>query len=392
MKPKLHLLLAILLFLGSISLEAQSNASQSGAMEKRSDNTLREIVAKNFPKNNVFVGGTTSFYETQKALGKLMAQEYRYITPENDFKQSYIHPQPNVWRWDRPDKWLEYAAENNQYVRIHGPISPQCSNWTMQDDRTAEELEQNLDAFMTALCKRYNGHPNVLWMDVINETVNPDGSWKKAEPGIKWEMPWEKMGYEYGISRTEYPHLEGSIPKYIIQAFRIATAHAPDTKLVINQHIGMEAAAWNKIKDMVSYLRAIGCRVDGIGWQAHIKLTRDDASQWETGAINLNELSELIDWAHANDLEFHVTENNIHVNKHEAQNEDEYSNIFTGIVKALLEKRHTGVVTWNIWNMNDKQHFKRDHIKLIGLWDENLQPKKGYYDIQELLKNPPAVK
>ena len=25
--------------------------------------------------------------------------------------------------------------------------------------------------FLTQQCKRYNGHPNIKWMDVVNETV-----------------------------------------------------------------------------------------------------------------------------------------------------------------------------------------------------------------------------
>ena len=93
----------------------------------------------------------------------------------------------------------------------------------------------------------------------------------------------------------------------------VATEHAPDIKLVLNQHLGMEKPAWNKVKDMVLYLRSIGCRVDGVGWQAHIKLSESGPNKWETGMVDLQDLSDLITWAHANELEFHVTENNIHV-------------------------------------------------------------------------------
>ena len=344
---------------------------------------LRDIVEDNFPKGNVYIGATSMSPKRQQIL----AQEFSYITPANSYKQSYIHPEPGIWRWENPDSWVAFAEKHNQVIRIHGPISPQCSRWAMDDRRTPAELEQNLREFMTALCKRYNGHKNILWMDVINETVNPDGSWKKARPGKGWEMPWEKIGYEK--TPAEFKHLGGEIPKYIIQAFRIATEHAPDIKLVINQHLGMEEAAWNKVKDMVLYLRSIGCRVDGVGWQAHIKLSKNSPNKWETGMVDVQDLSDLITWVHANDLEFHVTENNIHVVPEAEGNVDEHAKIFADIVKTLLENRHTGVVTWNLWDIKDTT--KKAKVK-IGLWDRQLRAKKSYYAVQQLLENPPAVK
>ncbi|MGC6424968.1 MAG: endo-1,4-beta-xylanase [Lentimonas sp.] len=358
------------------------------APEARLDKRLRDIIEEKFPKGNVYIGATTT--SPKGPLGQTLAQEFSYITPANDFKQTQIHPEPGQWRWEKPDRWVDFAEEHNQVIRLHGPISPQCSRWAKADHRTAEELEQNLKAFMSALCKRYNGNKNILWMDVVNETVNPDGAWKKAKPGAKWEMPWEKIGYEK--TPAEFKHLDGQIPKYIIQAFRIATEHAPNIKLVINQHLGMEEAAWNKVKAMVLYLRSIGCRVDGIGWQAHIKLIKDDPSQWETGTINTQDLSDLIAWAHAHDLEFHITENNLHVRPEDEENVDEHTAVFAGIFKALLENRHTGVVTWNLWDIKDVQHYAIENVVKIGLWDRNLRPKEAYYALQQLLENPPPAR
>ncbi len=57
-----------------------------------------------------------------------------------------------------------------------------------------------------------------------------------------------------------------------MQAFEFANLHAPDLKLIINQHGRFEEAAWEKIKELVIYLRGLDLRVDGIGWQAHLDL------------------------------------------------------------------------------------------------------------------------
>ena len=31
--------------------------------------------------------------------------------------------------------------------------------------------------YFTALCKKINTEPSVKWMDVVNETITPEGNW-----------------------------------------------------------------------------------------------------------------------------------------------------------------------------------------------------------------------
>ena len=71
---------------------------------------------------------------------------------------------------------------------------------------------------------------------------------------------------------------------------------------------------------------------------------------------------------------------------------DEHAAVFSGIFKTLLEKRQSGVVTWNLWDIKDVRHYANRNIVKIGLWDRNLRPKKAYYELQQLLENPPPVK
>ena len=61
-------------------------------------------------------------------------------------------------------------------------------------------------------------------------------------------------------------------PKYIKMAFEIANEHAPEIEQIINQHGSVRPWVWDKIFDLVDYLRAHGLRVDGIGWQAHVNV------------------------------------------------------------------------------------------------------------------------
>ncbi|MBF0197434.1 MAG: endo-1,4-beta-xylanase [Planctomycetes bacterium] len=354
---------------------------------------IREIVKKQYPKESLYIGATSNFSKTKGIEGRILLQEFSYITPDNDFKQSYIHPMPGTWKWEAPDGWIYFAEKNNQVVRIHGPISPQSSRWAQEDNRTSEELLKNMTEYMTELCRRYNGKKCVKWMDVVNEVVSRNGKWKPHLKGTgKWEMPWTRIGYNNDIP-DKFTHLDGKVPLFIIKAFEIAKEHAPNIKLVLNQHGGMEEAMWNKVKDLVLYLRSRGLRVDGIGWQGHIKITgrNSRANQWETNMVNIKNLQKLIQWAHQNDLEFHITEFNIHTNKEDDTGErTKEAKITHDIFSTLLAERNNGLVTWNLWDISDTIHYNNKSILKVGAWNSQYKPHEVYRTVQELLINPPS--
>ena len=319
--------------------------------------TVKEILAKYYTRKDgsyTFLMGAVPTTDANSPLApgvtpnnkgyQAVNSEFSYITPGNAFKQSQIHPNNNTFNWDKSDTWLASARQYHQVMRLHSPIGPQCSNWTCEAARTSAELETNMRDFMTQVCRRYNEHTDVVkWMDVVNETIHTDGTWfnkrNTSNPG-EWQNPWTDM-LGFDNSDPSFP-----VPNYILWAFQIATVEAPDIKLIYNQHNNLEQVAIDKIKKVVPYLRARGCRVDGIGWQAHIR------PGWYTQG-NLNRISSFIDWCHANDLEFHITEMNLHApNEAWKQNEIELqAEIFHAYAKLLVQKRKTGFVALNYWNM-----------------------------------------
>ena len=325
---------------------------------------LRDIVAENYPNGNVLIGATTGCWAFGQNQGALMDREFSYVTPENDFKQSIVHPDPDTWNWSRSDPWKEHIIENRQVLRMHCPVSPQCSNWAKDDSRTAEELERNMREFVTEICRRYNGRPGFQYMDVVNETV-VNGQWHKNKPGNGWECPWFKIGQDTDFRRT---------PLYIKYAFEMANEYAPDVKLIYNQHEReMNADSWNLIKDTIRYLRDQGLRVDGIGWQAHVH------AGWDT-RYNLNKLSELIQWAHANDLEFHITEASAFVSNNSASQFELQAQTYRNILAVLLNERQNGRVGWNTWHISDAHGWRRDEYP--SLFDDRYAPKPAYYVVQ----------
>jgi iduronate 2-sulfatase len=341
----------------------------------QSDIPMKDLV--NVSKNKLHIGATLNHHELGGKKEELFLKDFKFLTPANAAKQQRVYPKPGVWQWDRIEEFLEFSKANNLTVRIHGPISPQASRWAKEDHRTAEELEGVMIDFMTASAKRYNEEPIVKYMDVVNETILPDGSWFGPKPGTnRWENPWLTMGLD-----------ENGFPKYIVKAFEISTKYAPNVKLVYNQNAGMQKPMWDRLKETILYLRSKGLRVDGIGWQGHLKLSKTTGDFIEKTDEALKDLSDLIDWAHANDLDFHVTELDYKVTDKSKLDQEFQTQavIYQKIVNILQSKVNSGVVTLNLWDMGER--LKKPAIYFQSIYDTNYNPTPAYNVIKNALIN-----
>ena len=328
-------------------------------------------------KNRLKIGATLNYHQLGTKKENLFLNDFNFLTPANAAKQARLHPRPGIWQWDRIENFLQFAKNNDLIVRIHGPVSPQASKWAKEDHRTAAELENVMVNFMTQTSKRYNEESNVKYMDVVNETILPSGKWFGPRKGTHlWENPWLKMGLD-----------ENGYPNYILRAFEIATANAPNVKLVYNQNGGMQSAMWERLKETVLYLRSKGLRVDGIGWQGHLNLSRSTLQFIENSDHALNELSKLIDWAHANNLDFHVTELDYRVNDMTNLSEElEFqAELYEKIIKVLQSKVNSGIVTLNLWDIGER--LKKPSTFFQSIYDKDLNPTPAYQIIKKALKN-----
>ena len=90
-------------------------------------------------------------------------------------------------------------------------------------------------------------------------------------------------------------------------------------------------------KKTILYLKSKGLRVNGLGWQAHLRSNQplaNDSSQ-------LKFLGELVDWAHKNDLDFHVTEIDYRIEDKTNSNEalEKQAQAYSNILAVLLSKK-----------------------------------------------------
>ncbi len=335
---------------------------------------LRDLVARNIPDGNVFVGATFYYADLGTPKTELLASQFSYTTPANAAKQSVVHPRPGVWSWKKIDAMVRFAQSHDMVVRLHAPVSPQCSKWAKDDRRTPEELMQNMTEYVSALCKHFHGNPTVRWMDVVNETVDDQGRWFGPKEGTDhWENPWLTIGLN-----------KDGIPRYIDKAFELATRLAdPNIRLVYNQHLAMQPVMWEKVKATVLYLKKKGYRVDAIGWQAHLR--ERDGVGLDPAALAY--LDSLISWAHAHGMEFHITEFDFRQkgtwNAEKAQRQ---AIVYANVLKVLLRHRDEGVVAWNTWGIADGNTQYTDGHRYM--FDEQLRAKPAYYAVQQVLAHP----
>ena len=335
------------------------------------DKSIGNILSeKNY--NNFYFGATISASQLGTDTEKILINNFNMTVPENAAKQARIRPDPNTWNWRQIDAIIDMAKKNNLLVRLHGPISPQASQWAKNDKRKPEELDKIMTEFLTAQCKRFNGHPNIQWMDVVNETVTRSGDWFGPKIGVsEWENPWTIIGSDVDMNRT---------PLYISKSFEIASKHAPDISLVYNQHGGMEELMWEKVKETIIYLRDKGHRVDGIGWQAHL------SNNTKYGESEIRYLSDLIDWSHQNNLDFHVTEIDYKIyGQITDKKQDLQAKTYSDILKVLMSKRDNGLVTFNTWGVVDRVGPHTDKSRFI--FDLAGNPKPAYFALKKVLND-----
>lgn len=370
MKLILKSFLIVLLFFTFSCSVSHDIVKESSVKDNQNSVSNKGVLGK------LLIGATLNYEELNTPKEEFYLKYFKYLTPANSAKQSKVHPEPNVWNWKEIDEFIQFANRNKLVVRLHGPISPQASNWAKEDFRTPTELETNLVEFTTAFAKHFNNESCVRWMDVVNETILADGTWFGPKPGTDgWENPWLKMGLD-----------ENGFPLYILKAFEIATKKAPNIKLVYNQNVGMESVMWDKLKETVLYIRKKGYRVDGIGWQAHLLLGAKREDFVNNTDATMVKLANLIDWAHQNNLAFHVTELDYLV-KDTTLLESErqiQKKVYQKLVDVLLAKSKNGEVTLNLWDISERA--KKDTGVFQSIYDFNYNPTPAYDVIMRALE------
>jgi len=187
-------------------------------------------------------------FSEDEAYRDLLASEFTSLTPENQMKWDYIHPEPDVYDFEAADDIVAFAEENGQDVRGHTLVwHSQNPAWLEEGDYTAAELREILREHITTVVGRYAGQID-QW-EVANEIFDDSGN-LRTEENI-----WIR---ELG-------------PGIIADAFRWAHEADPEAELFLNDYNveGLNAKA-DAYYALVQDLLADGVPIHGMGMQAHL--------------------------------------------------------------------------------------------------------------------------
>ena len=235
-------------------------ASATAAPEHRppghaKKDTLRADAPRGFVIGTAVAGG--GHHESQpypdpftadQPYREALAREFSSVSPENQMKWEYIHPERDRYNFAAADAIVAFAQENRQVVRGHTLLwHSQNPAWVTNGGFSADELRTILRDHVKTVVGRYKGR--IHQWDVANEIFDDQGN-LRTQDNI-----WIR---ELG-------------PGIVADVFRWTREADPDAQLFFNDYnVESINAKSNAYYALIKDLLAQGVPVDGFSAQAHL--------------------------------------------------------------------------------------------------------------------------
>jgi endo-1,4-beta-xylanase len=176
----------------------------------------------------------------------LLKAQFNSITPENVLKWESVHPQPDRYDFELPDRYVAFGEKYHMRIVGHTLVwHSQTPRWVFQDVDRDTLLNRMRDHIRTVV-GRYKGR--IAGWDVVNEALNDDGTLRQS--------PWLKAIGE----------------DYIAKAFQFAHEADPDAELYYNDYSLENEPKRNGAVALIRKLKEQGIPVAAIGLQGHDKM------------------------------------------------------------------------------------------------------------------------
>jgi GH35 family endo-1,4-beta-xylanase len=199
--------------------------------------------------------------DTDSAMTAFITQQFNCATAENDMKWEMTEPKPNVFRFERGDKFIEFCQRHDLVAIGHNLCwHAQLPRWVSkppagEEKLTKEVLLARLKNHIQTVAGHYKG--KVRGWDVVNEAIN-DGDGKYRD-----SVFLRVIGKEY-----------------LPMAFKWAHEADPAAELYYNDYnLDADDAKRTRAVELVKYLREQGAQIDGIGLQGHYNLTTPSSAK-----------------------------------------------------------------------------------------------------------------
>ncbi len=331
--------------------------------------TLRWLAPKDFAIGTAVAGGGHHLsqdypdpFTSDAKYRRLLAAEFNSLTPENQLKWDFVHPERDVYNFGPTDAIVAFAERHKQVVRGHTLLwHSQNPAWLEQGDFTDEELREILREHIYTVVGRYAGR--IQQWDVANEVF--------SDP---WNGPVQLRQENIFIRRLG--------PGIIADAFRWAHDADPTAKLFLNdyavENIGEKSDAYYELaKDLL----AQGVPLHGMGFQAHLSMMYPYPHDLQQ---NLQRFADL-------GLETAITELDVRMvlgedGKPTAQQLAQQADWYRWTLAACLAVE--GCNSFTLWGFTDKYswvpHFFQTEGAANVIW-ENFERKPAYYALQSTL-------
>ena len=212
---------------------------------------------------------SAQFTEQDAHSAALVKAQFNTITPENVLKWERVHPQPGIYSFDLPDRYVAFGEKNHMFIVGHTLIwHNQTPKWVFQDDQgnpvDRETLLRRMHDHIHSVVGRYRGRING-W-DVVNEALGEDGSLRQT--------PWLKI-----IG-----------PDYLAKAFEFAHEADPQAELYYNDYNLENEAKLKGALALLQKLQAQGVPVAGVGIQGHYHMDAPTNEQVDAAIFSFGKL------------------------------------------------------------------------------------------------------
>ncbi|MBC2607443.1 endo-1,4-beta-xylanase [Pelagicoccus albus] len=208
----------------------------------------------------------------------IVETHFQILTATNAMKWEPTQPENGKFDFTQADTLVRYAKEGGFEMVGHTLFwHSQAPDWIFEDENGEEVDRETLLERMRdrarMMAARYGDFVKI-W-DVVNESIENDGSWRES-----------KFHKIIGDDFTE-------------QGFRIAMEELPaDAKLLYNDYGMTNAGRRDAVVRMVKDFQAKGVRIDGIGMQGH----------WGMDYPSTEDLEASLDAFASTGLPIHITE------------------------------------------------------------------------------------
>ncbi len=294
---------------------------------------------------------------------ELIKKHFNSLTAENVMKPGPIHPEEDRYAWENADKIVEFAQANNMKVRGHTLCwHNQTGAWMLKDDQgnqvTKEVALARLKDHITQVVSRYKG--KIYAWDVLNEAVEDSDS-----TTIYRESLWYRICGE----------------EYISKVFQWAHEADPKALLVYNDYNATNPSKRDRIYTMLKKLLDEGVPLHAVGLQGH----------WNINEPTEQNLRDAIDKYSSLGLKIQITELDVSIYMSRAdtvdigftpEREQKQINLYKMAFDVFRGKKDV-INSVTFWNVSDRHSWRdrRDMKCYPLLFDENLKPKKVYWEV-----------